>query len=155
RGGPPGRMGTGSPRPGSPPGAHGSLPLWPSGKPILHDVRMSVRRGVPLVAFGAAVVVLVAAWVSWFAGGHTLGDTADTYLLTNSAQALTFTAFGTLVLAWRPRHRIGLLFAAYGWFYLASVACLGLLSGVFALTPAWERLITVVGITVWLPAPLV
>ncbi|MFG2076728.1 sensor histidine kinase [Nonomuraea maritima] len=116
---------------------------------------MRVRRTVLVGTVVVTVAAVGSAWVSWFAGGNTLRDAADTYLVTNSVQAVTFTAFGALVLAWRPRHRIGVLFAVYGGCYLLSVACLGMLSGVFAVTPAWERLITVVGITVWLPAPLV
>jgi two-component system NarL family sensor kinase len=99
-----------------------------------------------------AIVVVAASWVSWFVGGHTLADTAGSYLLTNSAMAVTFSAFGALVLAHRSRHRIGLLFAAYGGCYAVSVACLGVRSGAFALSPGWDRAIDLVGITVWIPA---
>ncbi len=101
-------------------------------------------------------VVIVAAWVSWFAGGLTFADAAsDSYLLTNSVQAVTFTALGVIVLAHRRRHNVGRLFVAYGASYTASVACLGLLSGVFALPPWWTRAIQLFGITVWIPAPAV
>jgi signal transduction histidine kinase len=104
----------------------------------------------------AVTVVLVgAAWVSWFLAGFTLADAAGSYLLTNSAIAVTFTAFGALVLANRPRHRIGLLFVAFGACYSASVACLGVRSGVFVLSAGWERAIDLVGITAWIPAPVV
>jgi len=117
--------------------------------------RMSASRAVPITTFTITVTVIAAAWASWFAGDYGLRDAADTYLLTNSAMAVTFTAFGALVLAHRPRHRIGRLFVAFGAFYTASVACLGLLSGVIPLTSGWERLIDVIGITVWIPAPVV
>ncbi|WP_248960758.1 sensor histidine kinase [Sphaerisporangium perillae] len=113
---------------------------------------MSAKRPGPIVVFAVTMAVVVASWVSWLAGGQTVADAAESYLLTNSAMAVTFTAFGTIVLAHRPRHRIGSLFVAYGGFYLASVACLGVLSGVFTLSPGWERAVDVFGITVWVPA---
>jgi signal transduction histidine kinase len=117
---------------------------------------MSARRGGPIVVFTVTTVAVAAAWVSWFLGGLTLRDaTGDSYLLTNSAQAVTFTAFGAFVLVHRPRHRIGLLFIAYGACYTASVVCLGLQSGAFRLSPGWERAIDLVRITVWVPAPAV
>lgn len=113
---------------------------------------MSARRRGPIAACVVAIVVVAASWVSWFVGGHTLADAAGSYLLTNSAMAVTFSAFGALVLAHRSRHRIGLLFAAYGGCYAVSVACLGVRSGAFALSPGWDRAIDLVGITVWIPA---
>ncbi|GLW99909.1 sensor histidine kinase [Microtetraspora sp. NBRC 16547] len=117
---------------------------------------MAVRRAGPVAVLTLTVVVVAAAWVSWFLGGLTFADAADdSYLLTNSAQALTFTAFGVLVLAHRPGHRIGLLFVAYGACYTMSVACLGLLSGVVRLPAGWERAVELFGITVWIPAPAV
>ncbi|GIH71785.1 sensor histidine kinase [Sphaerimonospora thailandensis] len=114
-----------------------------------------MRRAGPVTVIAVTGLMVVATWVSWFAGGLTVGDAAESYLLTNSAMSVTFTAFGALVLAHRPRHRVGLLFAAYGACYTVSVACLGMLSGVFTLSPGWERAITLVGITVWIPAPTV
>ncbi|MEW9532888.1 sensor histidine kinase [Microbispora sp. NPDC049125] len=116
---------------------------------------MSARRAGPIAILAITIMVIAAAWVSWFAGGYGLRDAAETYLSTNTAMAVTFIAFGALVLAHRPRHRIGLLFVAFGACYAASVACLGLLSGVISLSPGWERLIDVLGITVWIPAPAV
>ncbi|GAA4570170.1 sensor histidine kinase [Planotetraspora kaengkrachanensis] len=116
---------------------------------------MSASRAAPIATFTVTAVAIAAAWASWLAGGYDLRDAAETYLLTNSAMAVTFTAFGALVLTHRPRHRIGSLFVAFGAFYAASVVCLGLQSGVIALTPGWERLIDVIGITVWIPAPAV
>lgn len=115
---------------------------------------MRAIRAGPAATLAVSVVLVAAAWVSWLAGGFTVGDAAESYLLTNSAMALTFTAFGVLVLAYRPRHRIGLLFVAFGACYTASVACLGVLSG-FALSPGWERAVDLIGITVWIPAPAV
>ncbi|MFC4530073.1 sensor histidine kinase [Sphaerisporangium dianthi] len=112
----------------------------------------SAGRVWPVVVFALVLVMIIGAWVSWLAGGYTVGDAAESYLLTNSAMAVTFTAFGAIVLTHRPRHRIGSLFVAYGACYAVSVACLGALSGVFALSPAWERAVDVVGISVWLPA---
>ena len=113
---------------------------------------MSARRTGPIAACAAVIVVVAAPWVSWFVGGHTLADAAGSYLLTNSGMAVAFSAFGALVLAHRSRHRIGLLFAAYGGCYAVSVACLGMRSGAFALSPGWDRAIDLVGITVWIPA---
>jgi two-component system, NarL family, sensor kinase len=98
------------------------------------------------------IVVVAAAWVSSFVRGNTLADAAGSHLLTSSAMAVAFSAFGALVLAHRPRHRIGLLFAAYGWRSAVSVACLRIRSGAFALSPGWDRAINLVGITVWIPA---
>ncbi|WP_067177066.1 sensor histidine kinase [Microtetraspora niveoalba] len=116
---------------------------------------MAVKRAGPVAVVAVTGLLDAATWASWFAGGLTLADAADSYLLTNSAISVTFTAFGALVLAHRPRHRIGLLFVAYGACYTVSVACLGLLSGVFTLPPGWERAVDLVGITVWIPAPVV
>ncbi|GAA4599594.1 hypothetical protein GCM10023194_80110 [Planotetraspora phitsanulokensis] len=116
---------------------------------------MPASRAAPIATFTITSVAIAAAWWSWFAGGYDLRDAAETYLLTNSAMGVTFTAFGALVLAHRPRHRIGRLFVAFGACYAASVVSLGLQSGVIALTPGWERLIDVIGITVWIPAPVV
>src|SRR5690606_278004 len=117
---------------------------------------MPARRGTPIAVVVTTVVVVVAAWMSWFAGGLTFADAAgDSYLLTNSAQAVTFTAFGAIVLAHHRGHRIGWLFVAYGACYTASVACLGLLSGLFALPRAWELAIEFFGITIWIPAPAI
>jgi signal transduction histidine kinase len=117
---------------------------------------MSARHAGPVAAFAVTVAVVGAAWLSWFAGGLGMADAAgDSYLLTNSAQAVTFTAFGALVLGHRPRHRIGMLFVAYGACYAASVACLGLLSGAFSWSPGWERAIDAIGITIWIPAPAI
>jgi two-component system, NarL family, sensor kinase len=113
---------------------------------------MSANRAGPIAACAAAIVVVAASWVSWFVGGHTMADAAGSYLLTNSAMAVAFSAFGALVLTHRPSHRIGLLFAAYGGCYALSVACLGVRSGAFALSPGWDRAIDLVGITVWIPA---
>ena len=117
---------------------------------------MPARRYGPVVVYVVVTVVVAAAWMSWFAGGLTFADAAgDSYLLTNSAMAVTFTAFGALVLAHRPRHPIGLLFVAYGACYTVSVACLGLISGPWTLSPGWERAIDVLGITIWIPGPVV
>ncbi|MEV1168862.1 sensor histidine kinase [Nonomuraea sp. NPDC049784] len=116
---------------------------------------MSVRQAGPIAVVSVTTTMVGAAWVSWFAGGLTIADAAGSYLLTNTAMAMTFTTFGALVLAHRPRHRIGLLFVAFGACDTASVGCLGLLSGAFALSPAWERAIDFVGITIWIPAPAV
>ncbi|MEU6410533.1 hypothetical protein [Microbispora sp. NPDC046933] len=117
---------------------------------------MAVRRAGPVAALTLTVVVVAAAWVSWFLGGLTFADAAEgSYLLTNSAQALTFTAFGALVLAYRSGHRIGLLFVVYGACYTLSVACLGLLSGAVGLPQWWARAVELLGITVWIPAPAV
>lgn len=96
---------------------------------------MSARRAGPTTACAAVLVVVALAWVSWFAGGLTPADASGSYLLTNSAMAVTFTGFGALVLAYRPRHRIGRLFLAFGGCYTVSVAALGLLSGAFAWSP--------------------
>jgi len=49
-------------------------------------------------------------------------------------------------------HRIGLLFLAVGGCYAVSVACLGLLSDALVWSPSAERVIDIVGITVWVPA---
>src|SRR6266508_3232435 len=108
----------------------------------------------PIAGFATVSVVVLAAWVSWLSNGHTVADSADSYLLTNSAMAVTFTAFGTFVLAHRPRHRIGRLFVIFGGCYAASVACLGVLSAGF-LSPGWERAVDVFGVTVWAPAVVV
>lgn len=116
---------------------------------------MPARRATPIGVVALTVVVVVAAWVCWFLGGLGLRDVVDSYLLTNSAVSLTYTAFGSLVLAFRPGHRIGLLFVLFGGCYTASVACLGVLSGPFTLDPGWERAIDLFGITVWIPAPVV
>ncbi|WP_328709995.1 sensor histidine kinase [Microbispora hainanensis] len=117
---------------------------------------MAVRRAGPVAVLTLTAVVVVAAWVSWFLGGLTFADAADdSYLLTNSAQALTFTTFGALVLAHRPGHRIGLLFVAYGACYTLSVACLGLLTDAVGLPEAWARAVELFGITAWIPAPVV
>ncbi|WP_067128666.1 sensor histidine kinase [Microtetraspora malaysiensis] len=116
---------------------------------------MAVKRAGPVAAVAVTGLLDAASWGAWFAGGLSVADAAGAYLLTNTAMSVTFTAFGALVLAHRPRHRIGLLFVAYGACYTVSVACLGLLSGVFALSPGWERAVDLVGITVWIPAPVV
>ncbi|WP_182907004.1 sensor histidine kinase [Microbispora sp. H13382] len=117
---------------------------------------MTVRRAGPAAVLTLTAVVVAAAWVSWFLGGLTFADAADdSYLLTNSAQALTFTAFGALVLAYRPGHRVGLLFVAYGACYTLSVACLGLLTAAVGLPDGWARVVELFGITVWIPAPAV
>ncbi len=110
------------------------------------------RAGPPAAVFAVTAAVVVAAWAAWLAGGHSVAESAESYLLTNSAMAVTFTAFGSVVLAHRPRHRIGLLFAAYGGFYTVSVACEGMLSGAFTLSPGWQRVVDLVGITAWTPA---
>ncbi|MBB2741398.1 UNVERIFIED_ORG: signal transduction histidine kinase [Microbispora rosea subsp. rosea] len=117
---------------------------------------MAVRRAGPVAVLTLTTVVVAAAWVSWFLGGLTFADAADdSYLLTNSAQALTFTTFGATVLAHRPGHRVGLLFVGYGACYSLSVACLGLLSGAVGLPERWARAVELFGITVWIPAPAV
>jgi len=110
------------------------------------------RAGPPAAVFAVTAAVVVAAWASWLAGGHSVAETAESYLLTNSAMAVTFTAFGSVVLAHRPRHRIGRLFTVFGGLYTVSVACEGILSGAFTLSPGWQRAIDVVGITAWTPA---
>ena len=117
------------------------------------DVGMA-GKAWPIAGFATVSVVVLAAWVSWLSNGHTVADSADSYLLTNSAMAVTFTAFGTFVLAHRPRHRIGRLFVIFGGCYAASVACLGVLSAGF-LSPGWERAVDVFGVTVWAPAVVV
>jgi two-component system NarL family sensor kinase len=116
-------------------------------------MQTQVRGPVAIVT--TAAVLTGAAWVSFLLGPDTLGDVVDTYLLSNTALALTFVGFGALVLAYRPRHRIGLLFVAFGACYAASVVCLGIVSGPWQLSSGWERWIDVVGITIWIPAPVV
>ncbi len=115
---------------------------------------VAAPRG-PITVLAVTVVVCFAAWMAWFIGGHTFADAFDSYLLSNTALGVTFTAFGVLVLAHRPKHTVGRLFIAFGACYAASVACLGLVSGALPLSAGVERWITVVGITVWIPAPLV
>lgn len=101
-------------------------------------------------------IVVATAWFSWFAGGLTFADAAgDSYLLTNSAVALTFTIFGCLVLEHRPGHRIGALFTAFGGCYTLAVAALGLTSGVIGWpgeVGTWIQ--GAVGV-VWIPAVVV
>lgn len=116
---------------------------------------MSARRAGPSSVFGLTALVLAGAWVCWFLGGLGFRDAVGSYLLTNTVVSGTFTAFGAVVLAHRPRHRIGRLFVGFGACYTASVACLGVLSGPFPLSPGWERAVDLVGITVWTPAPAV
>src|ERR671932_1859603 len=115
------------------------------------DPRVWRPRPAPVVAAGVPALAVALSWVGWLHGGLTLGDSADSYLLTNSAMALTFSAFGALVLAHRVGHRIGRLFVAFGWLYAASVACLGIRSGA-RLPASWDRAVDVVGISVWIPA---
>jgi signal transduction histidine kinase len=112
---------------------------------------MSAQRAGPIGIFTSVAVVVAAAWIAWLSAGHTVGESAESYLLTNSFMAVTFTAFGTFVLAHRPGHRIGWLFVAFGGCYAASVACLGLLTA-GVLSPSWERAVDVFGITIWAPA---
>jgi hypothetical protein len=50
------------------------------------------RAGPPAAVFAVTAAVVVAAWASWLAGGHSVAETAESYLLTNSAMAVTFTA---------------------------------------------------------------
>ncbi len=116
---------------------------------------MTAKGRLPAVAAALTVLLVFGAWVSWLAGGFTLSDAADSYLLSNSVMALTFTGFGVLVLSQRSGHPIGRLFVAFGACYTASVACLGIVTGVGDLSPAWERAFTAVGISIWIPAPLV
>src|SRR5919202_3410098 len=118
------------------------------------DPRVWRPRPAPVVAAGVPALAVALSWVGWLHGGLTLGDSADSYLLTNSAMALTFSAFGALVLAHRPRHRSGLLFVAFGWLYAVSVACLGLRAGL-PVSPSWDRALDALGISVWVPAAVV
>ena len=113
---------------------------------------MSGKRAAPIAACAIAILLVAASWVMWFAGGFSLTDAAGSYLLSNSAIAVTFWGFGAVVLANRPGHRIGLLFAGIGTGYALSVTCLGVRSGVIPLSAAWERLIDLIGITIWIPA---
>ena len=113
---------------------------------------MSAKPAGPVAGCAVTILLVAASWVSWFLAGHTVADASESYLLTNSAIAVTFSAFGAVVLANRPAHRIGLLFAAIGACYAISVACLGLRSGIVDLSPAWDRAIDLVGITIWIPA---
>jgi signal transduction histidine kinase len=114
---------------------------------------MAGKRAVLITVCAATMTVVIVSWISWFIGGFSFGDSMGSYLLTNSAMAVSFTAFGTLVLAHRPRHRIGRLFVAYGVFYALSVGCLGIRA--FHLDPGWDRTIDLIGITIWLPAIVV
>ncbi len=133
----------------------GSALPWPPRAARSDDGHMPLKRDVPVAVFAAVTLAVLAAWASWFAGGLTFGDAAGgSYLLTNSAMAVTFTAFGAFVLAYRPGQRIGLLFMAYGACYTVSVACLGVVSGPWTLSPGWERAIDLIGVTVWIPAPV-
>jgi two-component system NarL family sensor kinase len=110
-------------------------------------------RKLPAAVFGFTLAVVVGAWGCWVAAGLTVRDSVDSYLLTNSVMAVTFTAFGAYVLAHRPWHRIGALFVAYGWCYALSLVGLGLISGAFDLSPAPERALTAFSIAVWTPGP--
>lgn len=66
-----------------------------AGKVAAGDDDFMPGRRTPIAVVVTTVVVVAAAWMSWFAGGLTFADAAgDSYLLTNSAQAVTFTAFG-------------------------------------------------------------
>jgi hypothetical protein len=96
----------------------------------LEDGHMSARYAGPSSVFALTGILVVAAWVCWFLGGLGLADAAGSYLLTNTAMSVTFTAFGAVVLAHRPRHRIGVLFVLFGACHTASVVCLGVLSWV-------------------------
>lgn len=116
---------------------------------------MSIRQAGPATVFVLAVAVTAAAWTSWLLSGRTLGGAVESYLLTNSAMALTFTAFGTFVLAHRPGQRIGALFVAYGLCYVAALAALGVLVGPFGLSSAAERAVTLFAVAVWIPAPAI
>jgi two-component system NarL family sensor kinase len=112
-----------------------------------------VRTGqIGLLA--AVVAVVMAAWASWIAHGYTFGDAAETYLLTNSAVALTFGAFGVLVLWFRPGHRIGRLFVGVSACYTISIGCLGLLAAGNLPVPV-ERVVDIIGITAWAPAVMI
>jgi signal transduction histidine kinase len=113
---------------------------------------MTAQRVGAVATVAVPVALVLSAWAGWFAGGLTLADVVDSYLLTNSAMALTFCAFAALILWHRPGHLIGLLFAGYGWCYTVSVVCLGLLTAPIPLSPTMERWVTVVGVTVWVPA---
>ncbi|MFI6071467.1 sensor histidine kinase [Actinoplanes sp. NPDC051343] len=116
---------------------------------------MPERSRGPAVVFAGTVGLVAAVWAMWFAGGLTFADAGDAYLLNNTVMTLTFTAFGALVLTYRPGHRIGRLFLAYGLFYAASTAALGVLSGWLNLSPAWEKAVDVFGIMIWAPAPTI
>lgn len=116
------------------------------------DEAMAAKRVGPIAGCTIVIVVVSAAWVAFLIPGRTLADAVGSYLLTNSAIAVTFSVFGAVVLAHRPRHRIGRLFSAVGGCYTLSVACLGALSGGFVHSPEWERAIDLVGITIWIPA---
>jgi signal transduction histidine kinase len=115
---------------------------------------MSLRRIGLVGALAVVAAVAVAAWASWLGHGYTFGDSTESYLLTNSAVALTFGAFGFLVLWFRPGHRIGALFAGVSGCYAVSVGCLGLLAS-DRWPPAVERAIDILGITVWAPAAMI
>lgn len=116
------------------------------------DGRMSAQAARPIAVFTTVALVVAGAWAAWLSAGYTVAESEQSYLLTNSAMAVTFTAFGAFVLAHRPGHRIGWLFVAFGGCYTASVACLGVLTAWPGLPPGWERTIDVVGITIWVPA---
>ena len=113
---------------------------------------MAANRLGPIAGCAIVIGVVAAAWVAFFLPGRTLADAAGSYLLTNSAMAVTFSLFGAVVLAHRPGHRIGLLFAVFGGCYTLSVACLGLLSSGLIRSAGWERAVDLVGITIWIPA---
>jgi hypothetical protein len=51
-------------------------------------------RKLPAAVFGFTLAVVVGAWGCWVAAGLTVRDSVDSYLLTNSVMAVTFTAFG-------------------------------------------------------------
>src|SRR3954447_9600826 len=130
------------------------MPLWPPGTARRHDQSMRVRRIGPIAVLVAVVATVVAAWVSWLDHGYTFVDSTESYLLTNSAIAVTFGSFGALVLWFRPGHRVGWLFAGVSACYGLSTGCLGVLA-VDDLPSATERVVDIVGITAWAPAAMI
>ncbi|MEU8078925.1 sensor histidine kinase [Catellatospora citrea] len=116
---------------------------------------MPTRRVLPAAIVGATAAAVGFAWTCWFAAGYTLADSVDAYLLTNSALAVTFGAFGALVLGNRPRHPIGALFAGIGVCYALSLVGLAVISGVFELSAGLERAVTLASIAVWTPGPAI
>jgi two-component system NarL family sensor kinase len=95
------------------------------------------------------VAIIVAAWVIWFADGQTFADAASSYLLTNSAMSLTFTALGAIVLWHRPWHPIALLFLVYGGLLILAIAAGAVL---IAGGPSL-RAAAFTAAVIWAPAP--
>ncbi|MDN5749532.1 MAG: histidine kinase, partial [Pseudonocardia sp.] len=78
------------------------------------------RRSTPLAAllFGVVAVEVVTALAGAALAGFTVADVRDSFLLTNSAIALSFGVAGVLVAANRPRNPLG-------WLLLAAAALQG------------------------------